>query len=156
MLSKFQGEELILNCLVEINASVAKSLAKYKGDLSLGGLKKIDNVAQSLAKHKGGISLNGLLEISDADAESLANCAGDLEISSIKELSDESARALAKHEGNLWLSSNDKEQNTKAVIVSETAADYLSKKNGKISSVDPQKWVEHLTNGKCIWKYRDL
>lgn len=92
---------LSLKGLQQLPASVAKVLARYDGELILGGQFDLSpEVAEGLAAHTGQLTLD-VGRITDAAAEALSRHRGFIWLPHVRRLTDAAAAALAKHLGGI-------------------------------------------------------
>jgi hypothetical protein len=87
---------LQLDHVADLSDSAARSLAAFKGTLSLNGLRSLSvESAQALAAHRGRLDLNGLRTVSDEAAAQLARHQGNLSLRGARTLSAIAADTLA-------------------------------------------------------------
>ena len=87
---------LQLDHVADLSDSAARSLAAFKGTLSLNGLRSLSvESAQALAAHRGRLDLNGLRTVSDEAAAQLTRHQGNLSLRGARTLSAMAADTLA-------------------------------------------------------------
>ena len=143
-LSNYKGR-LSLELSETFSDEAAQLLSKHMGALEIGGYAMENfskNKAEILSKHKGGcLSLRFQEPLADDAIQSLSKYEGDLILQGCfgyneDELSDNMAEALSNHKGNITLEG--------LYGISDSAAETLSKYQGKINGMDPKEWIESL------------
>ena len=124
---------LHLNGLKTISDMGLKSLAKFEGSLSLGGLRELsDASATALVSHKGGrLWLDGLTSLTESAAKILSayykgkNSGEFLSFGALAEASDETLKELVKYKGRLGLSGLKKISDSAAKILAGHRGSFL-------------------------------
>ncbi len=98
--------------LRDLSLPVARTLALFRGELSIDHLESVtDAAAEALSVHEGDLSLDGLTTLSPTAAKFLAKHKGSLSLDGLTTLSPTEATSLAKHRGRaiglrLWIHCN--------------------------------------------------
>ena len=124
---------LYLDGVKAISDAGLRSLAKFEGSLSLGGLNQLsDEGARALVSHKGGrLWLNGLTSLTESAAKILSayykgkNSGEFLSFGALAEASDETLKELVKYKGRLGLSGLKKISDSAAKILAGHRGSFL-------------------------------